>query len=180
MLKLLVKNINILVTQQGFKDTHEFLDKTFHIDNYKPVIVITSVLTFLSTCVEWALGMEGIVCLGILVLFGLEMWTGIKASKLEGIKFNSKKFPRGWVKLFVYFSFIGCANIFAQNIQQKYILGFEVNIYVMIHYFFINFAIVNLFISNIENCNRLGWTEYFPLISWFQSFLNNFTKKKDL
>ncbi len=172
-------NLNTLLTQQGFKDTNDFLNVTFHIKDSKFVIATTSILTAVSAFFERMLGIEIVVTLVIFILFALEMYTGIKASKIEGKIFDSNKFPRGWVKLAVYIIFIGCANMLAVHMKPKPIFGFEVNIYELFHYALINFTVVNFLISNIENFERLGWDEYIPLISVLSDFMNKFKKKKE-
>jgi hypothetical protein len=163
--------IDTLYKNLGFKDSTDFNQSVFHVEQWKPLSAIVSFFTIVASFCEAMLGMKSIVVLAIIVLFGLELWTGIKASIKNGEPFESKKFPRGWVKLFIYFSFIFCANIFANHISHIEYGDFNFNHYRWIHYGLINFAIFQLFISNIENCIKLGWDEYAPLIGKIATLL---------
>jgi len=157
----------VLENTTGFRDTSDFAQALLHFQQWKPVTIVTSILTILAAWVEDMLGIKAVVVTGIIILFVLELFTGIRASIKDGFPIDSKKFPRGWIKLFVYFSLIFCANIFAKHMAHLEYGDFDFNHYQWIHYALVNFAIVQLFLSNIENCVRLGWHEYLPLIGWF-------------
>ena len=62
---------------------------------------------------------------------------------------------------------------------SKPFFGFDFNIYEWLHYFFLNFTILQLFISNLENFKRLGWQEFVPAINKISNFLK-IGNKKDL
>ena len=83
----------------------------------------------------------------------------------------SKKLGRGFLKMMIYMSMIGSANLLAQHIHIKPILGWTFNYYEWIHYTCMNFVILQLFMSNIENFNRLGWTEFVPLLKKLSKLL---------
>ena len=100
----------------GYKDSTDFFQSVFHTEQWKPIAAIVSTLTAIAAFCEAMLGIKALVIFAIIVLYSLELFTGIKASIKEGEPFNSKKFPRGWVKLFIYFSLIFCANIYNMEI----------------------------------------------------------------
>jgi hypothetical protein len=97
----------------------------------------------------------------------------MKASKKEGKKFDSELFGKGWFKLLVYMIMIGTSNAMADNIPIKPIFGITFNLYEWLHYGFYNYVIINLFLSNLENFKRLGWTEYVPLLNYLAKFVKD-------
>jgi hypothetical protein len=113
------------------------------------------------------------VGIGIILLFGLEFYTGLKASKLEGRKFDSELFGKGWFKLFVYMLMIGISHAMANNIEIKPIFGVTFNVYEWLHYAFYNYIIINLIWSNLENFKRLGWTEYSPILKRLSKYIKD-------
>jgi hypothetical protein len=143
-------------------------------------IGISSIAASVTYYFETIMGINIPVGILIILLFGLELFTGVRASIKEGKGFSSEKFQKGWLKLFIYMIFIICSNLAAKYIPNKGFLGFQFNIYDWLHYLFYNFIILQLFISNLENFMRLGWGNFLPLISQLSSILKiNQDKKKD-
>ena len=171
---------HILADQQGFEGTHDFFDSLLQLHNLKLSITMTMSLTITSTFIEQYLGIKAIVLLGIVLLFSLEMITGIRYARKNNL-FDSHKWPRGFIKMGVYLSFIGVANIFSVNLPVPHIPVIEVdfNIYGILYYFFLNLTIVNLFISCIENCVKLGWDEFVPIIGWLHKVMKIKTNTDD-
>lgn len=171
---------NILADQQGFEGTHDFFDSLLQLHNLKLSITITMSLTITSTFIEQYLGIKAIVLLGIVLLFSLEMFTGIRYARKNNL-FDSHKWPRGFIKMGVYLSFIGVSNIFSIHLPVPHIPVIEMNfnIYGVLYYFFLNLTIVNLFISCIENCVKLGWDEFVPIIGWLYKVLKIKTNTDD-
>lgn len=159
-----MKQLTSTLDTLGFKDTASFVESTFHPNNINFSLIMSTVLGFIAFLSESFLGFEPMVALAILLLFSLEILTGINASLKEGEYFNSKKLGRGFLKMMIYMIMIGAANLLALNIHIKPIFGWSFNYYEWIHYTCMNFVIVQLFISNIENFNRLGWTEFIPIL----------------
>jgi hypothetical protein len=176
------KNLNILSDQQGFENGLDFLTSFIHIPQMKILLVTSTLTTVGASFFEKYFGIQLIIFLGILVLFIMEMFTGILHARRNGV-YSSKKAPRGVIKMCVYFTFLGCVNIFAANMDTVQIPNsvIDVNIYKIFYYFLLNFTILNLIISNIENFEKLGWDEYVPLIKKLHSFLKlkKTTKTKD-
>jgi len=155
----------------GFKDTASFVESTFHPNNINVSLIMSSIFGCIAYFIESFLGFEAMVAVAITILFTLEIVTGIKASLNEGEYFSSKKLGRGFLKIMIYMMMIGAANLLALHIKIKPILGWEFNYYEWIHYTSMNFVILQLFISNIENFNRLGWTEFVPMLNRISKFL---------
>lgn len=172
------KNLNILSDQQGFEGIFDFLTSFIHIPQMKILLITSAVTTAGASFFEKYLGIQLIVFLGIFILFVMEMFTGILHARRQGT-FDSKRAPRGVIKMSIYFVFLGCVHIFASNMNTIQIpnSAIDLNIYKIFFYFLLNFTIINLLISNIENFEKLGWDEYVPLIKKLHSFLK--LKKTD-
>lgn len=157
----------------GFDSITQLLDSTFHIKTVLFTTAVSSVLGFLAYYFEIFLGFKPIIGLGMLILFLLEVYTGVKASLQDGEKFDVKKFPRGIVKFSIYLLMIGAANILAVNMSVK----LSLNYYEWIHYTLMNLVLIQLFISNIKNFERLGWNEFLPILGKLHDFLKLKNKK---
>ncbi len=166
-----MKHLNSTFDTLGFKNSASFVESTFHPNNINFSLIMSTILGCIAYFVESFLGFESMVAVAILILFTLEVITGIKASLKEGEFFNSKKLGRGFLKMMIYMLMIGAANLLAIHVKIKPILGWSFNYYEWIHYTAFNFVILQLFISNIENFNRLGWTEFVPLLKKLSKFL---------
>lgn len=172
-----MKHLHTTFDTLGFKDSTSFVDSTFHPNNINISLIMSSILGSVAYVIENFLGFETMVGVAMAILFGLEMFTGIKASLREGSDFESKKFGRGILKMLIYMLMIGAAHILAITVKIKPILGYTFNYYEWIHYSAFNFVLIQLFISNIENFNRLGWTEFVPLLTKLSKFLKLKKKK---
>lgn len=168
-----------IANEIGHDSMGSFIDSLIHPGQLKYTAATGSALGTLEYFFEHYIGMAPAVGFVILMLFGIEMFTGIKASKLEGKGFSSKKFTSGFVKMAIYFITIGLVHLLDQNIEPKKIMGAEINIYEWLHYFFLNFVILQLLISNLENFNRLGWGNWFPAINKITKFLGIKDKNKE-
>jgi hypothetical protein len=107
-----------------------------------------------------------------MILFFLEMYTGIKASKNLGKGWESEKFGKGWLKLAVYWIMIGCTNILDIYAVSPKILGFDFDIYAVVYFAWLNFVILQLLGSNIENFIKLGWDKNSMLIRLLAKIYN--------
>lgn len=162
----------------GYENVGHLMDSTFHSNVLGKTLIASSTAATLGYYTEAYLGIQGVVFIGIFILFCLELFTGIKASFKEGNDFDSKKFNGAWIKITIYLIMIGVSHLMYIGIKPINIQGFEVNIYKWMHYMFLNFTIVNLFISNIENFSRLGWSEFVPGLTRLNSFLKIKSKQK--
>lgn len=166
-----MKHLDPTFDTLGFNDSASFVESTFHPHNINFSLIMSSILGLVAYIVETFLGFETMVGVAIFILFCLEVVTGIKASLKKGNPFSSKKLGRGFLKMMIYMLMIGAANLLSQYVHIKPILGWSFNYYEWIHYTCFNFVILQLFISNIENFNRLGWTEFVPILKKLSKFL---------
>jgi hypothetical protein len=176
-----MKVLESIAKVSGYNNGSHLIDSTFHPNSLPIALGISSVAASTAYYFEAIMGITIPVGILIIILFGLELFTGIRASIKEGKGFSSEKFQKGWLKLFIYMVFIICSNLAAKYIPNKGFLGFQFNIYDWLHYLFYNFIILQLFISNLENFVRLGWGNFLPLISQLSSILkiNQDEKKND-
>jgi len=165
-----------LLDSLGFDSVTAFADSVVHPTSLPKTIVASTALASVGSFFETHVGIAPAIGVVILLLFVMELFTGIRASKAEGNKFESRKFQKGFVKMFLYIIMIGIAHTLEQHIVPRPLLGFNINIYEWLHYFFLNFTILQLIVSNIENFNRLGWDDFVPALGKIGSFLN--IKKK--
>jgi hypothetical protein len=158
------KLISLIVQSSGYRDTTHFIHSAFHPDFATQAAAISGGLALVAYYFKVMFGFELPVGLVIVVLFFMEMHTGIKASKKEGLGWDSELFGKGWLKLAVYWIMIGCTNIIAIYAVAPAIFGYEIDIYSFIHFAWLNFVILQLLGSNIENFIRLGWDKNSMLI----------------
>lgn len=162
-----------LVMSAGYRDVDHFLTSAFHPQMAGTCTGLSAFFAGVAYYFNEVFGIVLPVGIGIIVLFGMEFYTGLKASRKEGKKFDSELFGKGWFKLFVYMLMIGTSHAMATNITIKPIFGFTFNIYEWLHYGFYNYIIINLFWSNLENFKRLGWTEYLPMLKYLAKFVKD-------
>lgn len=176
-----MKFLDAVAKVSGYDSGSHLIDSAFHPSSMPTVLGISSVTASAAYYFEAIMGINIPVGVLIILLFGLELFTGVRASIKEGKGFSSEKFQKGWLKLFIYMIFIICSNLAAKYIPHRGFFGFEFNIYDWLHYLFYNFIIIQLFISNLENFMRLGWGNFLPLISQLSSILklNQEEKKHD-
>jgi len=175
-----MKFFNYLAQVSGYDSTNHLMNSAFHPEVFKVATIISAIAATIAYYFELVFGIQLPVGLLIIILFGLELFTGVRASIKEGKGFSSEKFQKGWLKLFIYMVFMACSNLAANYIQQRSFLGFNFNMYDWLHYLFYNFIIIQLFISNLENFMRLGWGNFLPIISQLSNVLKiNQDKKKN-
>jgi hypothetical protein len=162
-----------LVSSAGYRDVHHFINSAFHPQMAGTCAGVSAFFAGLAYYFNAVFGIVLPVGIGIILLFGLEFYTGLKASRKEGLKFDSELFGKGWFKLFVYMLMIGVSHAMAENIVIKPIFGVTFNVYEWLHYGFYNYIIINLFWSNLENFKRLGWTEYIPLLKHLGKYIKD-------
>lgn len=159
-----------LVSISGYTDVHHFATSTFHPDRFVEASVLSGLLASIAYYFKTIFGIELPVGIALILLFMTELYTGIKASKKAGHKFDSALFGKGWLKLFIYMIMIGCSHVLAIYVPVKPFFGIEFNIYEWLHYGFYNFVLINLFWSNIENFIKLGWDEYLPILKRLKKY----------
>lgn len=161
-----------VVTAAGYRDTNHFINSAFHPDFASQSLAISTSLAGVAYYFKLVFGIELPVGAVIIILFFLEMYTGIKASKNSGEGWDSEKFGKGWLKLAVYWIMIGCTNILDHYAVSPKILGYEIDIYAFVHFAWLNFVILQLLGSNIENFIRLGWDKNSMLVRMLAKIYN--------
>jgi len=162
----------------GYTDTTHFINSAFHPNNIQFSASVSLALSGVAYYFNAIFGISVPVGIALLLLFLLELFTGIKASKKEGVSFKSELFGKGWLKLFIYMAMIAISWILSRNIPVVGFFGLHFNVYQYLHYAFYNFVLLQLFISNLENFKRLGWNEYVPLLTKINTFLKLKSKSK--
>ena len=163
----------------GYDNLSSFIKSAFHPDSLLLTIGGSLTLASISTFFRDYVGINPAVLIAIFILFTMEMFTGIYASRKEGKKFKSSKFGRGFIKMGLYITLIGVTNVLAQNMISSPGAWLTFNVYEWAYYVFLNFTILQLIVSNIENFNRLGWDEMMPVLKRISSILK-LSKNKDL
>jgi hypothetical protein len=163
----------------GYTDTSHFVNSAFHPNNLQLSATMSLILSATAYYFHSFFGISLPVGVALLILFLMELFTGIKASKKEGEKFKSEKFGKGWFKLFIYAMMISCSWLLSKHVPVKPFFGWKFNVYDYLHYAFYNFVLLQLIISNLENFKRLGWDEYMPILSKITSFLKLKSKKNE-
>lgn len=163
----------------GYKNTTHFMDSAFHPNLAGLTAGASTILATIAYYFNAIFGIELPVGIVLIILFGLEMFTGIRASIKEKKTFDSELFGKGWLKLLVYMIMIGCSNALALHVPVKSFFNWDFNIYSWLHYGFYNFVLINLIWSNLENFKRLGWTEYLPILRQLSRYIKDEPKIKN-
>lgn len=176
-----MKFLDGIAKVNGYNCGEHLITSAFHPNTMPITLGVSSIGASLAYYFEAVMGINIPVGILIVLLFILELFTGVRASIKEGKGFSSEKFQKGWFKLFIYMIFIICSNLAAKYIPNRGFFGIQFNIYDWLHYLFYNFIIIQLFISNLENFMRLGWGNFLPIISQLSNILkiNQETKKDD-
>ena len=99
-----------IVMSAGYKDTAHFIDSAFHPNMAGLAVGASTILATIAYYFNVIFGIELPVGIVLIVLFGLEMFTGIRASRKEKRTFDSELFGKGWLKLLIYMIMIGCSH----------------------------------------------------------------------
>lgn len=162
-----------IIMASGYTSTEHFINSTFHPTIYKAAISISISGATVAYYLDYLFGLNIPMGISVLLLAGLEFYTGLKASKKEGIPFDSELFGKGWFKLFVYLIMLGTSHMFALHVEVKTIFGLSFSIYEWLYYGFFNYIVINLFWSNLENFKRLGWHEFSPILKRLAKYVKD-------
>jgi hypothetical protein len=157
----------------GYKSSEHLINSAFHPNLAGFGVSLSTIFASVAYYFDTVFGIQLPVGIVLIVLFGLEMFTGIKASKKENKKFDSELFGKGWLKLLIYMIMIGCSHVLAVYVPIKSFFSWDFNIYSWLHYGFYNFVLINLIWSNLENFKRLGWTEYIPILKQLAKYVKD-------
>lgn len=166
MIKYLKEYLNELMVEFGFDNYYEFLMSTFGFSIKKPILFISVSLAFAGTAIQNVLGLDPVVYGAFIVLLVFEFFTGIRASRKEGKRIQSKRLGRVILKIMVYTLIIGIVNIFRTRLEIPSAFGMEINIYSLIYFASLNLIIFQLLLSVFENLSRLGYRESSIIFSY--------------
>ena len=172
------KFINAIIQDWGYRNTSHFVDSTFHPDFAIQAAAVSGGLAFIAHYFRLTFGIELPVGIVIIILFAIELKTGVMASKKEGEGWSTDKFQKGWLKFAVYWILIGCLNVLDIYLPSPKAFGFSFDMYAVMYFAWLNFVLVNLLGSNIENFIRLGWDKNSLLVRLLAK-LYNIKKKED-
>lgn len=154
-----MKIINYIVTVLGFDGgTPEFWGSLI---NKESVLLNTTVAgagTAVAVFIGDKVGLDvGVVLAGSVLLF-LEVVTGLWGSISKGIKFESKKFPRFGLKLFVWVALLYAFN--ALRLQYKDTSMIAHGAYDWVHVFIVGYIFMDYVGSIIENLGKITGKDY--------------------
>ena len=163
----------------GYNSSDHFINSAFHPNLAGFGAALSTIFASVAYYFNAVFGIELPVGIVLIILFCLEMFTGIKASRKEKMEFDSELFGKGWLKLLVYMIMIGCSHVLSIYVPVKNFFEWNFNIYSWLHYGFYNFVLINLIWSNLENFKRLGWTEYIPILKQLSKYIKDEPKSKN-
>lgn len=139
----------------GFHNLNDFVKSLAKIDMVsvytKLSIAGAAMLAFFDT----NFGLGGSVFIAFLGANLLEWWTGIAASKAEGIPIQSEKLHRFLIKTVVYVSVLGVIFSFEQHFKNTPLRV----VWSGLHYFVLSYITLILIRSIFENLHRMGVKE---------------------
>lgn len=115
---MLLEFIRRFLGTYSFTSIHDFmlsLHPSFKYGLQVPLISISGVVAVLSRI----LGFGPAIVVAMVVAVLVETYTGIKASRIQGIKFESFKFSRCLLKVFIWYTLIYITNSFALECASK-------------------------------------------------------------
>lgn len=144
----------------GYKDFYHSTFKIFIERKSEIFIVLSTILASVRSFFETAIGLDVMVYIAFALLIYLETQTGIKvAYKIKNERFKSRKFGRMLLKLGTYTQILFVLKTFSNKIHVPEILGFDVNPFIWVYYFFLIAIIFQMLISYLENLSALGYNE---------------------
>lgn len=176
VIKTVTETLNHFFSDFGFTGYYDFLQSSFHVENFKPIIISSVMLGTIATYCEKYLGIEPIVYVAFVMLLAIEYFTGLSASLKEGKKFESKKLGRFIIKIAAYTTIIGIINIFKNGMKPMVVIDNEINIYSWLYYTVFNMIVVQLIVSVLENYSRLGYKESNKIFGLIAGKLNKWFK----
>lgn len=102
----------------GFNSLNEFVESLFPSYKYNTVSSAATVST-LSGVVSYLFGFGPILAVGMFLAIVVEVWTGIAASRKEGIKFESFRASRCVLKIFIWLAIFFIIHSFEKEFENK-------------------------------------------------------------
>lgn len=152
-------------TFMGFRSLPELIESSFG-HAFKPaVIFLAAFFSLVAEFFDTYMGLSALAYVAFILLFLMELGTGIAVSLKKGQKIVSRKFIRMAVKIVVYTLMIAIVNTLRNHIPSTSVFGFEMNFYEYVFYIIIHLIIFTLLISIFENLTALGYHESSKILS---------------
>jgi hypothetical protein len=154
-----------ILNQFGYGNLHDFIESLI-----KPKFMLFSAglsitLASISAVVEDYLGVPLPLFIGFLALIIVEFYTGVFASRVEGMPFTSRKAGRIIIKLLVYTLVLLILNTYKQHSigsDKTGIIGdsfLNTTVYSVFYWFVFHLISIQLIRSIFENLHRIGYIE---------------------
>ena len=179
-----MKNLmNYVCNTFGFSDfSNDFLNSLIH---FKFLLFTLPSSVIIFGFVEKIFGISSAIFISFIALAVLELITGLTASRIKKIKWESKKIGRFGLKILVWLTLIGVAHSFVLGYEKleglQNVLIF--NAFHWMHGIIVTYVAGEYFISVIENLSVISGKSNNKLLSAikrkFDLFLGEAEKPKD-
>jgi len=159
-----MRHTNWMFTSLGYQDLHDFLSTIFVPTNFKIMASFALVFGYFQNLYLWD-DPDQIVFIWVLLL--VDLFTGV-GSAIKTKTFNSRRLPR-WAGISFTYSLL----LFLSANMAKYAPAFSWlpnSLYTL-------FCAV-LFVSLVENLNKLGWLDI-KIYNYIKDKFNNIISPKD-
>lgn len=168
-----MKILNYFSQTFGFTDFTDFTHSFIH---QKLFILTMPSALLIGGFFERILGITSAMIISFIVLSTLEILTGLSAARVKGQKWESKKFSRFGLKIFVWLCLIFVAHSFAIGYQGtegvlNYLAG---NMFAYFHAVLVAYVCFEYLISVVENLSVLTGQTNNKLVTFFKRKFNRF------
>ena len=170
--------INRFLDTYGFDGLKGFLLSLFPSFKYGvagQTLSVSAILGFISSL----LGISAFLIPVMFVAVVIETWTGIKASKKQGIPFESIRFSRCVIKVFIWVSLFFMFHSFAMDMQTHddwvHVAGFY--FFEILHVATMMYFVIEYSTSILENLAVLDGKPKETLVVAFGAMFDNFISK---
>lgn len=158
-----MKTINYILQGFGYHNAQDFYSTVFKFAYLSDMKIFISTSLILGTIREFTIvstGLDIVFWCAFLFLIIAEWQTGLKVDIIKrGQKFQSRKFGRMILKIFVYITIISVLHNLAENTKRVVIEDFELNPFGWLYYVVVVAITFQLVISWFENLGNLGYKE---------------------
>jgi hypothetical protein len=158
-----MKFLNYILKAFGYCDAQDFsttVFKLFYFDNLKITLPIIVSLGTIREFVEVSTGLNLAALIAFVWLCSAEFYTGVKAAIIKKKeRIQSRKMGRMILKIGVYIQILWLLNSFAVNVENREIIGFEINPFGWLYYIVLVGIVFQMVISYLENLSILGYSE---------------------
>lgn len=174
-LNMFKKLIDSFVFNFGFNDVNELMGSMIH----SKLLVFTFSIGAFGAVVEKYFGLMPVTLFAFGLLLFLELISGLWASRVKGLKIESRKFSRFGLKFFIWTLVFLVVNILKLQFASNNVVAFH--FWDWLHTFIISYVSLEYLISVIENVGVISGkdnTKLIKLITGKFKVIEN-TDKKD-